>query len=511
MINIYGKKVKIVATLGPASDGKKMIEKLIKNGADVIRLNFSHGDENYFAEAIKKIRSVSENTAILIDLPGPKIRTGKLNKDSINLQKGNAIILTNKYTVSDERKIYIDYPYLCDDIKPKNLVYIDDGKIKLKIVKKLNLNELEAEILTKGVLKAEKGINFPDSKLSIPSVTENDKKFLKFGAEYGADMFAISFVRSSEDITSVKKLLKDEYPSKKFLIVAKIEKMEAVKNIDKIAAAADALMVARGDLGVEAPIENIPIEQKRIIYVANLYKKPVITATQMLLSMVENETPTRAEVTDISNAIFDGTDAVMLSEETAIGKYPDETVAYMSKIIKATEKSRMFSGGGYSGYKSRASYLRHDGGIGIGYLERRSIECDDKVKIKKNADDISDIIAETASTASGLLDNCIIAAITRSGYTANLISSFKPPVPIVAVVPDDSAKRRLSLNYGVSCITMKNITDKNIDLQDVIDLIKNEIKKSGHKCPDYAVITGGVPIGEPGSTDFVKIVKLCAD
>ena len=507
MINIYGKKVKIVATLGPASDGKKMIEKLIKNGADVIRLNFSHGNENYFAEAIKKIRSVSENTAILVDLPGPKIRTGKLNKDSIYLQKGGTVILTNNYTVSDERKIYIDYPYLCEDIKQKNSVYIDDGKIKLKIIKKINRNELEAEILTKGVLKAEKGINFPDSRLSIPSVTENDKKFLKFGAEQGADMFAVSFVRTSEDIISVKNLLQAEYPSRKFLIVAKIEKIEAVKNIEKIAAAADALMVARGDLGVEAPVENIPIEQKRIIYVANLYKKPVITATQMLLSMVENESPTRAEVTDISNAIFDGTDAVMLSEETAIGKYPDEAVAYMSKIIKATEKSPMFSGGGY---KSRPAY-GCGGGIGIGYLERRSIESDDKIKIKRNVSDISDIIAETASTASELLNNCIIAAITRSGYTANLISSFKPAVPVVAVVPDDSAKRTLSLNYGVSCITMKNIADKNIDLQDVIDLIKYEIKKSGHKCPDYAVLTGGVPIGEPGSTDFIKIIKLRAD
>ncbi len=506
MINIYGKKVKIVATLGPASDSMQMIEKIIKNGADVIRLNFSHGDENYFAEAIKKIRSVSENIAILVDLPGPKIRTGKLNKDSINLQKGGTIILTNKYTVSDERKIYIDYPYLCDDIKPKNLVYINDGKIKLKVIKKVNGNELEAEILTKGVLKAEKGINFPDSKLSITSVTENDKKFLKFGAEHGADMFAVSFVRSSEDIALVRNLLQNEYPAKKFLIIAKIEKIEAVKNIEKIAAAADALMVARGDLGVEAPIENIPIEQKRIIYIANLYKKPVITATQMLLSMVENETPTRAEVTDISNAIFDGTDAVMLSEETAIGKYPNEAVAYMSKIIRATEKSPMFSGGVY---KSYPAYRMHGGGRAIGYLERPSMEeYSDKVKIKKNSDDISDIIAETASTASELLNDCIIAAITRSGYTANLISSFKPPVPVVAIVPDDSAKRRLSLNYGVSCITMKNITDKNIDLQDVIDLIKYEIKKSGHKSPDYAVITGGVPIGEPGSTDFVKIIRL---
>ena len=483
MFNIGRKRVKIVATLGPASAGKSVIKNIIKNGADVLRLNFSHGNEDFFAEAINNIRSISSDVGILIDLPGPKIRTERLSEDSIPLSKGIRIILTDKRTVSDGKIIFIDYPYLGKDIKLNSLVYIDDGKIKLKVIKKLNKNELEAEVLTNGVLKSEKGINFPDSVLSIPSVTDNDKKFLKFGAEHNVDMFAVSFVRNPVDISSVKNFLKTGYPKKEFLIIAKIEKIEAVKNIEKIAIVSDALMVARGDLGVEAPVENIPLEQKRIISVGNFYKKPVITATQMLLSMVENESPTRAEVTDISNAIFDGTDSVMLSEETAVGKYPAEAVKYMSKIIKATEKSAIFNKIYKSGYGGQ--YLP-------GY----------------HTPDISNIIAEMSVEASKLLNNSIITAITRSGYTANLISSLKPHVPILAIVPNESVKRKLSLSYGVSCVVMKNIEDKDIDLKDVIDLISGELKNTGSKSPDYAILTGGVPIGEPGSTDFVKIVKL---
>ncbi len=491
MFNIGRKRVKIVATLGPASAGKSVIKKIIKNGADVLRLNFSHGDENFFVKAIENIRSISGDAGILIDLPGPKIRTGRLAEDSIPLSKGIRIILTDRRAVSDGKIIFIDYPYLGKDIKPNSLVYIDDGKIRLRVIKKLNENKLEAEVLTNGILKPEKGINFPDSVLSIPSVTDNDKKFLKFGAEHGADMFAVSFVRNPVDILSVKNFLKTGYPKKEFLIIAKIEKIEAVKNIEKIAMVSDALMVARGDLGVEAPVENIPLEQKRIISVANFYKKPVITATQMLLSMVENESPTRAEVTDISNAIFDGTDAVMLSEETAIGKYPAEAVKYMSKIIKATEKSAMFN----KIYKF---------GNGVEYLTGRH----NLNVIQTQKPDISNIIAEMSVAASKLLKNSIIAAITRSGYTANLISSLKPHVPVLAIVPNEFVKRKLSLSYGVSCAVMKNIEDKDIDLKDVIDLINGGLKNAGHKSPDYAILTGGVPIGEPGSTDFVKIVKL---
>jgi pyruvate kinase len=491
MFNIYRKKIKIVVTLGPASVGKSVIKNIIKNGADVLRLNFSHGDENFFVKAIENIRSISGDTGILIDLPGPKIRTGRLAEDSVPLSKGIRIILTDRYVVSDGKRIFIDYPYLGKDIKLNSLVYIDDGKIKLKVIKKLNENELEAEVLTNGILKPEKGINFPDSVLSIPSVTDSDKKFLKFGVKHGVDMFAVSFVRSREDILYVKNFLKSKCAEKDFLIIAKIEKIEAVKNIEKIAQVSDALMVARGDLGVEAPVENIPLEQKRIISVANFYKKPVITATQMLLSMVENESPTRAEVTDISNAIFDGTDAVMLSEETAVGKYPVEAVKYMSKIIKATEKSAMFN----KFYKS---------GSGGEYLtEHRNLNV-----IRTQTTDISNIIAEMSVAASKLLKNSIIAAITRSGYTANLISSLKPHVPILAVVPNEFVKRKLSLSYGVSCAVIKNIDGKDIDLKDVIDLINGGLKNAGRKSPNYAILTGGVPIGEPGSTDFVKIVKL---
>jgi pyruvate kinase len=490
-LNIGRKKVKIVATLGPASADKSVIKNIIKNGADVLRLNFSHGNEDLFAEVINNIRSISGAVGILIDLPGPKIRTGKLTKNSVAIARGSKIVLTDRNVVSDAKRIFINYPYLGKDIKPGSLVYIDDGKIKLRVIKKLNKNELEAEVLTNGILDPEKGINFPGSVLSIPSVTDNDKRFLKFGAEHNVDMFAVSFVRSPDDISSVKNFLKDGYPKKKFLIIAKIEKIEAVKNIEKIAMVADALMVARGDLGVEAPVENIPIEQKRIISVANFYKKPVITATQMLLSMVENESPTRAEVTDISNAIFDGTDSVMLSEETAVGKYPASAVKYMSKIIKATEKSAIFNKIYKSGYNGK--YLS-------GYHNLDTF--------KTQTPDISNIIAEMSVAASKLLKNSIIAAITRSGYTANLISSLKPHVPIIAIVPNESVKRKLSLSFGVSCIVMENIEDKDIDLKDVIDLINGGLKNAGRKSPDYAILTGSVPIGEPGSTDFVKIVRL---
>lgn len=492
MFNIRNKKVKIVATLGPASFDKTVIKKIIKNGANVLRLNFSHGDENLFAKVIEIVRGISIGTGILIDLPGPKIRTGKFSEGNVLLNKADKIVLTSKAGLSDKKRIFIDYPRLGKDIKHNSLIYIDDGKIKLKVVKKINENELISEVLVGGIIKAEKGINFPNAVLKIPSVTDKDVEYLKFGAEHNVDMFAVSFVRSPDDITYVKNFLKNNYPEKKFLIIAKIEKLEAIKNIEKIAQVADAIMVARGDLGVEAPVENITLEQKKIIAVANFYKKPVITATQMLLSMVDNESPTRAEVTDVSNAIFDGTDSVMLSEETAIGRYPVETVEYMSKIIKATEKSRIFN--------ETSEFSRHKGE----YLtEHRELN-----NTGEQTTDISTIIAETAVAASKLLKNSIIGAITRSGYTANLISSLKPHVFILALVPNDIVQRRLSLNYGVSCIIMKNVKDENIDLKDAIDLIVSRLKDTGRKSPDYIILTGGVPLGEPGSTDFIKIVKL---
>ncbi len=491
---LNNKMVKIIATLGPASKSKIIIKEIIKNGADVVRLNFSHGNYDFFSRAIKDIREISRDAGILIDLPGPKIRTGKLARKEIFLKKGGRVVLTSKNIISDGSNIFINYPYLGKDIKLNSHVYIDDGKIKIKVIKKLSEDELLSEVAIGGVLREEKGVNFPDAVLSIPSVTDNDIEFLKFGAARDVDMFAVSFVRKPEDIIYVKNFLKNNYPEKEFLIIAKIEKIEAVKNIGKIAEAADALMVARGDLGVEAPVENIPLEQKKIISAANFYKKPVITATQMLLSMVENESPTRAEVTDISNAIFDGTDSVMLSEETATGKYPACAVRYMSKIIRATEKSRIFNEAGKFGEIDKTGgYFRK-----YGDFNNRA----------ERTENISLIIAEMTVAASKLLKNSIIIAITRSGYTANLISSLRPGVPILAVVSDERIKRKLSLNFGVSCIVAENIADKNVFSENFTDIIGGWLSADKRRSFSFAVLTGGIPIGEPGSTDFVKIVKI---
>ena len=489
---MYFRKTKIVCTLGPASSDKKTIKRLIESGMNVARLNFSHGDNDTFEKLIDIIRQLSDDVAILVDLPGPKIRTKKQLQDKIILKKNEDIILSNIKEFSDEKNIAIDYKYLTKDVKKGNLVFIDDGKIKLKVIDILSENELSCKIIKEGVLKTEKGVNFPNIELSVPSVTDNDFKSLKFGAEHGVDMFAVSFVRKPDDIAEVKDFLEKNYSGKKFFIISKIEKAEAVKNIYKIAETSDGIMVARGDLGVETPIETIALKQKMIIAAANNLKKPVITATQMLESMVADESPTRAEVTDITNAILDGTDAVMLSEETAIGQYPDLAAAYMEKIIETTEESYFFKNLCHNAYNNRTS----ETGV-------------------NTADNIVSIAsAKMAVSSSFIIEDSFIAAITRTGYTASLISSFRPLTPIIAVVPDLSAKRRLALNSGVFSIVMKEIAEKNVKIEDIIKFIKDNYKKIRNKKFKadnnfrYAIITGGLPLGEPGSTDFARIIDL---
>jgi pyruvate kinase len=493
---MYFRKTKIVCTLGPASSDKKTIKRLIEAGMNVARLNFSHGDDDMFKKLIEIIRQLSDDVAILIDLPGPKIRTKKQLQDKIILKKNEDIILSNIKEFSDKKNIAIDYKYLAKDIKKGNLVFIDDGKIKLKVVDILSENELLCKIIKEGVLKTEKGVNFPNVKLSVPSVTDNDFKSLKFGAEHDVDMFAVSFVRKPDDITEVKDFLEKNYSGKKFFIISKIEKEEAVENIHKIAEISDGIMVARGDLGVETPIETIALKQKMIIAVTNSLKKPVITATQMLESMVANESPTRAEVTDITNAILDGTDAVMLSEETAIGQYPDLAASYMEKIIETTEESYFFKNLRHNAYNNVS-----ETGTGV-----------------NTADNIISIAsAKMAVSSSFIIEDSFIAAITRTGYTASLISSFRPLVPIIAVVPDLSVKRRLALNSGVFSIVMEKIAEKNVKIEDIIKFIKDNYKKIRNKKfksdnnSRYAIITGGLPLGEPGSTDFVRIIDLQKD
>ncbi|MHB1680110.1 MAG: pyruvate kinase [bacterium] len=507
---MYFRKAKIVCTLGPASSDKKIIKSLIESGMNVARLNFSHGDEDTFENLILTIRELSNDIAILIDLPGPKIRTGKQSQKEIVLKKNSDIILSNIKEFSDEKNIAIDYEYLTKDVARNNLIFIDDGKIKLKVLDALNQNELLCKIIKEGILKTEKGVNFPNVSLSVPSVTDNDFKALKFGAEHNADMFAVSFVRKSDDTKIVKNFLEKNYPSKKFFIISKIEKSEAIKNIYKITEISDGIMVARGDLGVETPIETIALKQKMIISVANSLNKPVITATQMLESMVSNESPTRAEVTDITNALLDGTDAVMLSEETAVGLYPQLSVSYMEKIIETTEESSFFKNLLFNGGNNISNIIS-------GNNNKYSNNKNKKIlnhNTCKGIDNISYAAARMAVSSSFIIEDSFIAAITRTGYTANLISSFRPIVPIIAIVPDLSVKRRLALNSGVISLVMEKIAEKNVQIKEIIEFIKGnngKIKNKKFKLSSnfrYAIITGGLPLGEPGSTDFVRIIDL---
>ena len=503
------KKTKIVCTLGPSSSSKAVIKKLIDSGMDVARLNFSHGNEIFFDGLIGLIRELSNDTAILIDLPGPKIRTGKQKENEIILKKGGHINVVNRKELSDNKNISIDYKFLTQDVKKNDLIFIDDGKIQLQVTDIApDKNGLLCKILRDGILRAEKGVNFPNIKLSVPSVTKNDFKYLKFGAEHNADMFAVSFVRHPEDIITVKNFLKKNYPEKHFFIIAKIEKSEAVENIEAIAMVSDGIMVARGDLGVETPIESIALKQKRIISVANIYKRPVITATQMLESMVINESPTRAEVTDIANAILDGTDAVMLSEETAIGNNPALAVIYMNKIIKTTENSNIFIENNYRNIGIRR--INGKGGGGREYVGNYRINPDEEYDISNEYNNnISNIVAKMAVLASYSVDGSFIAAVTRSGYTAGLISSLRPLVPIISIVPDERIKRQLSLNFGVVSFVMRDIIKENVDIKNIIDFInKSEKMKYFKENFKYAVLSGGIPLGEPGSTDFVRIIKL---
>ncbi len=478
---------------------------------NVARLNFSHGDEDTFENIILTIRELSNDIAILIDLPGPKIRTKKQLRKDIVLKKNSDIILSNIKEFSDEKNIAVDYKYLTKDVARNNLIFIDDGKIKLKVLFALNKNELLCKIIKEGILKTEKGVNFLNVSLSVPSVTDNDFKVLKFGAEHNADMFAVSFVRKSDDIETVKIFLEKNYPSKKFFIISKIEKSEAVQNIYKITEISDGIMVARGDLGVETPIETIALKQKMIISVANSLNKPVITATQMLESMVSNESPTRAEVTDITNALLDGTDAVMLSEETAIGLYPQLSVSYMEKIIETTEESSFFKNLLFNGGNNISN-------VSLGNNNKYNNNENKKIlnnnKTCKGIDNISYAAAKMAVSSSFIIKDSFIAAITRTGYTANLISSFRPIVPIIAIVPDLSVKRRLTLNFGVISLVMEKIAEKHVQIKEIIEFIignSGKIKNKKFKLSSnfrYAIITGGLPLGDPGSTDFVRIIDL---
>jgi pyruvate kinase len=472
MMSITIPKTKIVCTIGPASETPEIIRGLIVNGMRVARLNFSHGTHSDHEKKIHTIRKVAEDlrkpVAILQDLGGPKIRLGHIPDPGIRIEPGQDIILTTQIVEGSQQRISVSYPLLSSEVKIEDRILLADGFLELR-VRSINGYEIHCEVITGGVLTSHKGINLPTGTICTPSMTDKDHEDLHFGMDHDVDYIALSFVRTAADILNIKEIIRQK--NKDTPVIAKIEKHEAIANYEEILNAADAIMVARGDLGVEIPLERVPIIQKQLIQKANALGKPVITATQMLRSMVDAPRPTRAEASDVANAVLDGTDAVMLSEETASGNYPIEAVQYMIRIIAEAEKT-----------------CPHDQ-----YLKM--------VPEKETSGSVS----YAACVLADHLDAAAILAPTRSGRTAIHISRFRPKQPIIAFTPSLTTVRRLSLFRG---IYPHLILDPR-DTDDMIEKVSKKAIETGNLSKgDLAVITAGHPVWVAGTTNMIR-VKRC--
>lgn len=468
---------KIIATIGPASQADNLLSDLLLAGANVFRLNFSHGSHKSHSSIIKRIRSLEKSSGkpigILQDLQGPKIRIGELNQEEIQLKPGQIIKLTPEPTTKAD-EITIDFPELPKIVSPKKRILIDDGKIELS-VKQIKGNLVETIVVTGGILKSHKGINLPGTVLDIPSFTPKDEEDLVFGLKHNVDAVAISFVQQASDISLVREKIKKLAPEKTdTLIIAKMERLEALNNLNEIIDAADGVMVARGDLGVEMPPESVPIAQKRIIEAANKSGKIVITATQMLDSMIHNPRPTRAEATDVANAIFDGTDGVMLSGETAIGKYPVKAVEMMDSIIRVSEEN-LESWGRWQG----TSYVA--------------------------AGDDAASITQAAKELAHDLNVAAIAVFTQTGRTARLMSKASPRVPILGFTPDIRTCRRMTLYWGVFplMVPFANSMEEMLAHVDTAMIESTPIKPG-----QQVVVISGFPVGDKRLPNFALLYTV---
>ena len=456
------KKTKVVCTMGPNTNDRELLKKLIENGMDVARFNFSHGDheeQKSRMDLLKELRQeLNTNTAILLDTKGPEIRTGVLKGGKrIMLKAGEQFTLTTEEIEGDESKVSITYEGLVQDVDAGRVILIDDGLIELKVVGKSE-KEIFCEVINGGELGERKGVNVPNVAVRLPAITEKDKDDIRFGVEQGIDFIAASFVRNAECVLEIKAYLK-ELGAPYVPIIAKVENAEGIKNIDEIIRAADGVMVARGDLGVEIPAEEVPYLQKMLIQKCNMNFKTVITATQMLDSMMRNPRPTRAEVTDVANAVYDGTDAVMLSGETAQGKYPLEALQMMVHIIQNTEQHLDYEGM----LEKTGGHLKSGVSSAIGY---------------------SSVLA-----ASNLNAKCIITP-SVSGATARVVSNLRPRQVILGVTPNERTLRRMSIYWGVKPIKSQafNTTDDICD--GAIELAKvKQFVETG----EIVVITAGIP------------------
>jgi len=469
------RKTKIVCTIGPASESIEMLMNLMEAGMNVARLNFSHGDHKEHETRIKNIREAArrtnKNVAILLDTKGPEIRTHNMENGTIELKAGEKIIISMKEVLGTKEKFSITYEGLIHDVQIGSKILLDDGLIGLEVTAiHYEKNEIETVILNSGILKDKKGVNVPGVSVNLPGITEKDANDIIFGIQQGIDFIAASFVRRASDVLEIRQLL-EEHNATHIHIIPKIENQEGVDNIDEILDVSDGLMVARGDLGVEIPAEEVPLVQKMLIRKCNEYGKPVITATQMLDSMQRNPRPTRAEASDVANAIFDGTDAIMLSGETAAGMYPLEAVRTMHNIAARAEEA----------------------------LNHRNILSERSKRIDHN---ITDAIGQSVAHTALNLEVSAIIAPTESGHTAKVISKYRPKAPIIAVTSQPEVLRRLALVWGVYPQLGKKVstTDEMLEIA-VEESLNSQIVKHG----DLVVITAGVPVGEAGTTNIMKI------
>lgn len=467
------RRTKIVCTLGPASLHPETIAAMIRAGMDVVRLNTSHGTIESHVEAVDLVRKVSADLgkpiAILMDLSGPKLRTGETEHDrTLEFIAGREIRLTNREVSSNEQLLQVEYPRLTEDVQAGERVLIDDGKIELEVLR-ASPGVLECRILTGGSLGSHKGVSFPSTNLSTPALTDRDKECIEHGVKAGVDYFGLSFVRDADDITRTRDFIAGlgaETP-----IIAKIERRHAVDNLDEILAEADGAMVARGDLGVELPPEDVPIQQRRIIDAASKNKIPVITATQMLESMIDSPRPTRAEASDVANAVWELSDALMLSGETAVGKYPVEAVAMMDRIIRRAEGAI----GEYERTPPPATEM-DDHSLVVSLAARRIVESDPNMRA--------------------------VVCFTNSGYTGMLLSKVHPNAPIFAISPLETTMRRLALARGVIPI-QSDLVGSSEELLELVDrlLLAGKHVAEGEE----VVVVASLPVNALGTTNFLKL------
>lgn len=468
------KKTKIVCTIGPASDSEETLRELFKAGLNVCRLNFSHGTHEDHQVRIDRIKKVREELnlpiAIMLDTKGPEIRVKKFANNSVRLTRGQQFTLTTRDIAGNETICSVTYKNLAKEIHPQDRILIDDGLIELRVEQVTNDTDILCTVLSEGIVSNNKGINIPGVKIRLPFLSPQDIEDLKFGVKNKIDFIASSFTRGPADVLSIRKVLEEENGNN-INIIAKIENQEGVDSIDKILEVADGIMVARGDLGIEIPPEQIPLVQKMIIKKTLQASKAVITATQMLESMTHNPRPTRAEVTDVANAIFDGTSAIMLSGETAAGKYPVETVKMMNSIAVTAESSLNYE-----------KILRE--------------------AAREHSLTITNAIAHATCSMAMEMNAQVIVTATSSGETPKALSKYKPKVPVVAVTPSQETARRLSLNWGVYPILAPHFKSTDEMFETCIDVAKEAgFVQEG----ELAVLTAGVPIGLAGSTNLLKV------